>query len=102
MGLTNYIMQGVIGSLLFSMWAFGPIFSGWHPTEVFVLGIIIYVAQIILSKFWLTYFLYGPLEWLWRSATYMKRQPFRKTAPLKQMESRKAGKLEQPAFNSKQ
>lgn len=102
MGLTNYIMQGVIGSLLFSMWAFGPVFSGWHPTELFVLGIIIYIAQIILSKYWLTYFLYGPLEWLWRSATYMKRQPFRKTGPSEQMESRKTGKLEQPAFNTKQ
>jgi uncharacterized protein len=102
MGLTNYIMQGVIGSLLFSMWAFGPIFSGWHPTELFALGIIIYVAQIIFSKYWLTYFLYGPLEWLWRSATYLKRQPFRKTAPLKQMESRKAGKMEQPAYDSQQ
>jgi len=79
MGLTNYIMQGLIGSLLFSMWAFSSIFGSWGPTELFVLGIVIYVAQIIASKYWLKYFLYGPLEWLWRSATYLKLQPFRKT-----------------------
>jgi uncharacterized protein len=78
MGLTNYIMQGLIGSILFSVWAFGSIFSGWHPSELFILGTIIYVLQIILSKYWLKYFLYAPLEWLWRSATYLKLQPYRK------------------------
>jgi uncharacterized protein len=78
MGLTNYLMQGLIGSFLFSMWAFGPTFSGWNPTKLFLLGIVIYVTQIISSKFWLTYFLYGPLEWVWRSATYLKQQPFRR------------------------
>lgn len=78
MGLTNYLMQGLIGSFLFSMWAFGPTFSGWNPTKLFLLGILIYVLQIIFSKIWLNNFLYGPLEWLWRSATYMKQQKFRK------------------------
>jgi uncharacterized protein len=28
---------------------------------------------------WLKYFLYGPLEWFWRTATYLKWQPMRKT-----------------------
>jgi len=79
MGLTNYIMQGLIGCLLFSMWAFSSTFGGWGPTELFALGIVIYVTQIVFSKYWLKYFLYGPLEWLWRSATYLKVQPFRKT-----------------------
>jgi uncharacterized protein len=102
MGLTNYIMQGMIGSLLFSMWAFGSTFSGWHPTELFLLGIIIYVAQIIVSKYWLKHFIYGPLEWLWRSATYLQLQPFRKKEPLGPKERKNAGKLEQPAFNSNQ
>lgn len=88
MGLTNYMMQGVIGSLLFSMWAFGSIFSGWYPTELFLLGLLIYGAQIISSKYWLKYFLYGPLEWLWRSATYLKLQPFRKKEPLRPVEEK--------------
>lgn len=79
MGLTNYLIQGVIGCLIFSMWAFGPIFNAWGVTELFLLGLVIYVAQIIYSKYWLNYFLYGPLEWLWRSATYLTLQPFRKT-----------------------
>jgi uncharacterized protein len=32
----------------------------------------------LLSRLWLQYFQFGPLEWLWRSATYGKKQVFRK------------------------
>lgn len=76
MGLTNYEMQSVIGCLLFSMWALGPIFQTWGTTELFFLGIIIYIFQLLFSNYWLKKFLYGPLEWFLRSATYFKIQPF--------------------------
>ncbi|MGL5563560.1 MAG: DUF418 domain-containing protein [Tannerellaceae bacterium] len=75
MGLTNYEIQSVIGALLFSMWSLGSIFGSWGATQVFVLGIVVYIVQLILSKYWLRYFIYGPFEWLWRSATYLKWQP---------------------------
>lgn len=78
MGLTNYEMQGMIGCLLFNAWALGPVFGKWGRTELFVLGLVVYLGQIMFSKLWLRYFLYGPLEWLWRSGTYLKAQPFRK------------------------
>lgn len=78
MGLTNYEMQGVIGAIVFSAWGFGAIFGKWGATELFVLGIVIYILQVIFSKFWLKHFLYGPLEWLWRSGTYLKWQPFKR------------------------
>ena len=76
--LTNYIMQGAIGCLIFSQWAFGSFFSYWGVSALFILGIVIYIVQITGSKLWLKYFLYGPLEWLWRSLTYLEVQPFRK------------------------
>lgn len=78
MGLTNYQMQGLIGCLLFSAWAFGPTFQTLGLTELFLLGIVIYILQLIFSNFWLKKYLYGPLEWVLRSATYLKSQPFRK------------------------
>lgn len=78
MGLTNYVMQGVIGSILFSMWAFGSIFGAYGVTESFILGAVIYALQMVISKYWLKYYQYGPLEWLWRSATYLKIQPLKK------------------------
>lgn len=78
MGLTNYVMQSVLGAIIFSAWAFGSIFGSWGATEVFLLGLAIYTVQLIISKYWLKYYLYGPLEWFWRSATYLKLQPFKK------------------------
>lgn len=78
MGLTNYEMQSIIGCLIFSMWAFGPFFQSWGTTELFVLGVVIYILQLVFSTYWLKNYLYGPLEWFLRTATYLKKQPFRK------------------------
>jgi uncharacterized protein len=41
-----------------------------------IFGLLIYIVQWALSYVWLKYYLYGPLEWLWRTGTYMSRQPF--------------------------
>src|SRR5690606_8366177 len=57
MGLTNYEMQGVLGCFIFSMWAFGPIFQNWGTTELFFLGIAIYIGQLLFSAFWLKKYL---------------------------------------------
>lgn len=78
MGLTNYEMQSVIGTIIFSMWGFGPTFGSWGTTAIFALGLALYATQIIISKYWLKFYLFGPLEWLWRSATYLKLQPLRR------------------------
>ena len=79
MGLTNYEAQNVVGAILFSSWGLGSFFGGLGITELFFLGLIIYAIQIIASKQWLRHFLYGPLEWLWRSGTYVKWQQFKRT-----------------------
>ncbi|MFN3802678.1 DUF418 domain-containing protein [Belliella pelovolcani] len=34
------------------------------------------VFQLIISPIYLKYFLFGPLEWLWRCLTYGRIQPF--------------------------
>lgn len=78
MGLTNYEFQNIIGSILFSMWGLGAVFGGWSAGQLFILGLVIYGVQILISKYWLKYYLYGPFEWLWRSATYCKWLPFKK------------------------
>ena len=41
----------------------------------------IWAAQLVISPLWLRHFRFGPVEWLWRTLTYMKRQPMRRTAP---------------------
>jgi uncharacterized protein len=48
------------------------------PVYFTLFGIAVFILQIIISTIWLSYFNYGPVEWLWRSATYKKWQPFKK------------------------
>ena len=38
----------------------------------------IWVFQLIVSPLWLKYYRFGPLEWLWRSLTYNKRQAMKR------------------------
>jgi uncharacterized protein len=38
----------------------------------------IWVVQLIISPIWLKYYLFGPLEWLWRTLTYWQVQPMRR------------------------
>jgi len=35
-----------------------------------------WIVQLIVSPIWLKYYRFGPAEWLWRSLTYRKMQPF--------------------------
>ena len=76
MGLTNYELQGIIGAILFSTWAFGSFISPLSPTLRCLIGILFYVVQMVVSKWWLSAFKYGPWEWGWRGAAYLDGQPF--------------------------
>jgi len=76
MALTNYIMQTLILSLIFHGYAGGL----WGqvsraPQLLLVVGILVF--QGFVSAWWLRRFRFGPLEWLWRSATYKSLQPMR-------------------------
>jgi uncharacterized protein len=33
--------------------------------------------QVSASRAWLARFRFGPLEWVWRSLTWLRREPFR-------------------------
>ena len=75
MALTNYILQSVLGTFLLFGWGLG-LMGQFRPIVLFVGACILFVGQCLVSKWWLQKFKYGPLEWLWRSATYLKVQPF--------------------------
>ncbi|MDD2952953.1 MAG: DUF418 domain-containing protein [Parabacteroides sp.] len=73
MGLTNYIAQSVTGVFIFS--SFG---LDWSDLGIFMSVMVCLsftVLQIILSHYWLKSLRYGPMEWLWRTGTYLKWQP---------------------------
>lgn len=76
MALTNYIIQSFLCFFLFYGIGFG-LYGSVRPTIMIMIVIIIYFFQVIGSKWWFQYFQFGPLEWIWRSLTYGKIQPFK-------------------------
>lgn len=83
MALTNYIMHSIICGLIFTGVGFG-MFGQMQRHELYYIVASIWLFQLIASPIWLTYFRFGPLEWLWRSLTYKTWQPFRISAPVVQ------------------
>jgi uncharacterized protein len=70
MPLTNYLLQTLIGTFVFSGWGLGywrvpgPAFD-----LVFAIGVF-FLIQAPLSVLWLRHFERGPMEHLWRKLTY--------------------------------
>lgn len=79
MALTNYLMQTILQSLLFYGWGLGLI-GKLGLVFVFPISIALFALQVAYSRWWLAHFRFGPVEWLWRSLTYGKRQPMRREA----------------------
>jgi len=77
MAFSNYMLQSLIGNFVFLGAGLGYM-EKVGPVYYTIFGLIIFTGQVILSNYWLKYFNYGPVEWIWRSATYKKWQPFRK------------------------
>ena len=70
--LTNYIGQTVVCVVLASLLP-----NEWlSRTTVFLLIIVIWWAQLYLAEKWLKRYRFGPLEYLWRCATYRRMAAF--------------------------
>ena len=77
MALTNYLMQTVLGILIF--YGIGLGLGG----KVSMMGyesiaLAVFIVQVLWSHWWLKRFHFGPMEWLWRSLTYGKVMAMRK------------------------
>ena len=80
MALTNYLMQSVIGTLVF--YGYGLGLWGQVPRSGQVIGVVVvFLLQVLASRWWLERFRYGPLEWAWRAFTYWQVPPLRRIAP---------------------
>jgi uncharacterized protein len=69
MALTTYITQTLIGVALFYGVGFG-LYGRIGLVEGTVLAVGIFAAQCVIANLWLRWFRFGPIEWLWRRATY--------------------------------
>jgi uncharacterized protein len=77
MALSNYIFQTLICTTLFYGYGFA-LYGKVSPALGVLITIAVYAVQVILSAYWLRHFRFGPVEWLWRSLTYLRLQPIKK------------------------
>ncbi len=76
MALTNYLMHTLICITLFYGHGLG-LFGRLNRLPLMGVVLAIWLLQLAISQPWLERFRFGPAEWLWRSLTYRKLQPFR-------------------------
>ena len=74
MALTNYLTQTALGLLVLGA-LLDDLELGRSGIAVFVVAV--WAVQLWWSKAWLDRFAFGPVEWLWRCATYRRWQPIR-------------------------
>lgn len=72
MSLTNYIMQSILGALIY--FPFGLYLAPYCGyTGSLLIGIIIFIAQLQFCKWWLKSHRQGPLESIWHKLTWIGR-----------------------------
>jgi len=79
MALTNYILQSVVMTAISYSWGlglFGRVSRAWQIPLAFA----VWGGNLVLSSWWLGRYRFGPLEWLWRTITYLAPQPMRRSA----------------------
>ena len=76
MAFTNYIAHTLIFTTVF--FGFGlKLFGAFGRLPLLIMVFAVWILQLWWSPWWLARYRFGPLEWLWRSLTYRRRQPFR-------------------------
>lgn len=68
MSMTNYVTQGIIGSAIYYHWGF---YTRLGITGSLLVGIAIFIVQYIFCRFLVGRHNHGPLEYIWKRATWI-------------------------------
>ncbi|MEV4524751.1 DUF418 domain-containing protein [Streptosporangium sp. NPDC049304] len=77
MALTNYLSATLL--VLGAAHLVGGSPEDWSSATVLLISGAVLVPQWLVSTLWLRRYRQGPLEWLWRWATWARRPPLRRT-----------------------
>ena len=72
--LSGYLLSSVIGTGLFYGIGLG-LFASVDRADQMLIVVGIWLLLLVVAPLWLRFFQYGPVEWLWRWATYGERPP---------------------------
>jgi uncharacterized protein len=76
MALTSYVTQTLIGAFVFFGVGLG-LLGKVGNTVTLPAGAALFALQMWACAWWLERFRFGPLEWLWRSLTWLRVEPLR-------------------------
>jgi uncharacterized protein len=75
--ISGYLGQTVAFTLFFygyGLAMYGRL-SAWQGV---VLALVVWIIEVMLARAWMARFALGPVEWLWRSITYLRVLPMRR------------------------
>jgi uncharacterized protein len=76
LSLTVYLTQTLMFTTLFYGYGFGQAFR-LGPAAVTGWAVALFTLQVVACQWWSRRFRFGPIEWLWRSLSYLTWQPLR-------------------------
>jgi uncharacterized protein len=76
MALSNYIFQSVVCTFIFYSYGLA-LYEKVGSAKGFMITVLVFISQVLLSVLWSRHFVLGPVEWLWRSVTYGRFQSMR-------------------------
>ncbi len=74
--LSNYLFQSVVCTMIFYSYGLG-FYGQVGPAYGAGLTVLVFALQVLLSRWWVRRFRFGPAEWFWRTLTYGRLQPMR-------------------------
>jgi uncharacterized protein len=69
MSLTVYLTQSLVMTTIFFSYGLG-LYGSMPAWMMTLLAVSFFAVQMVVAHWWMKHFTMGPLEWLWRAATY--------------------------------
>ncbi len=76
MALSAYVAQTLVGALVFFGFGLG-LLGRFGNSVTLPMGLALFAVQAWAARAWLSRFRFGPLEWAWRSLTWLRVEPLR-------------------------
>ena len=77
MAFSLYILQTLVCTTIFFGHGLGLYGRVERVGQIAIVAAVT-LLQLWIAPLWLTRYRYGPLEWIWRTLTYMRPQPFKR------------------------
>lgn len=78
LALTNFLFTTLVFAVIAYSWGLG-LYEKVQPFTGLVVVLLVFPMQVLASQWWLRHFNFGPFEWCWRSMTYGRLPPIRRT-----------------------